>query len=113
MSKEVQVISGKMRQEFSLDEKKRIVSESYASDLSLTRFARQVGISAPTLCVWRKRFKGQVRETSWSEPTPMSLEDVLAENHALKQEVQTLKSDVFKLKAFVGHKVFELECRNV
>jgi transposase-like protein len=117
MSKEVQVLSGKikMRQVFSEAEKIQAVADSYQSSLSMSKFARSIGVAPPTLCVWRKRIKeGQQPQErqEWVSPSPTHFEDVLKENQTLKQELQALKSENFQLKAFVGHKVFEFEGRS-
>lgn len=100
MSKEVEVISGRMRQTYSDSAKRRLVEESYASSLSLNQFARKAGISPATLCQWRKVFKNG--DCTFEPPTIEGYEELRLENQKLKQEV-------FKLKAYLGHKLFEFE----
>lgn len=102
MSKEVAVISGKMRQQFDEAAKKKIVADSLTSNLSLNQYAKKVGVSPATLCQWRKASRAQdVRVESMGQSN-QSYEDLIKENHLLKTEN-------LRLKAFLGHKLFEIE----
>jgi transposase-like protein len=129
MSREVQVISGKMRQTFSEDEKRRIVGDSYASPLGLNQFARKMGISPASLSQWRKLFPKSAYETSFNSGVPfvpvsklpihegkiMSFDEIFvhyeklkSENEQLKaqgvsQELETLKAENAKMKAEFSH----------
>lgn len=105
MSKEIAVITGRSRQIFSEEEKRRMVSEFSQSNLSLNQFAKKMGISPAALCLWRKQCQKQVG----SHPIPM---DLLQENECLKLENQNLKTELYKLKAYLGHKLFENDSAN-
>lgn len=96
MTKEVQVISGNMKQLCNDDTKKKLVIESYSSELSLNQFAKQKGISPASLCNWRKKFPYVDRSSQDDD------QDLRAENEALKKEI-------FKLKAYLGHKIYQFE----
>ena len=100
MSKEVQVISGRMKQICNDTTKKQLVQESYSSGLSLNQFAKQRGISAASLCQWRKKFPEQ--EEYRSNDSGQTQEDLIRENESLRRENA-------RLKAFLGAKIYELE----
>jgi transposase-like protein len=95
MAKEVEVISAKTKQRFSPRERERIVSESYQSNLSLSQFAKKMGISAPTLCQWRKKF-------------PLN-DTFQAQDYDFRSENEDLKKEIFELKALLGQMFYELE----
>lgn len=119
MSKEVQVIRGKMRQSFSDEEKRRIVAESQHSELSLTKFAKSVGIAAPTLSVWRKQLKRSCAEDhpqpthEMSGSTSLSTlpieSSLLNRMQDLESENRQLKNDLSTFKMAFGKKLVELE----
>lgn len=98
MSKEVQVVSGKMKMECSEQTKRQIVAESYESGLSLNKFARERGISPATLCLWRKKFP---QAEYFTDDNIVSL----------KEENDRLRKENIRLKAVLGHKVFEAEAQ--
>ncbi len=105
MSKEVQVISGRMKQLCGDEQKKKLVLESYESGLSLNQFAKERGISPASLCQWRKKY-----------PTPFAGfnkpqdED---EIQILRSENDTLKKELVKIKAYLGHKLYELDSHQI
>ena len=96
MSKEVEIVSGKIKMLSSEETKKQIVLESYESELSLNKFAKQKGISPASLCQWRKKYPNPAGEGQTSD------DDLRSQNESLKKEV-------FRLKAYLGHKLFELD----
>jgi transposase-like protein len=142
MSKDVQVISGKVRSMTQENERRRIVEESYASSLSLNRFAKKMGISPSTLCQWRKAFKDG-GDCTKEEPTfvPMvpvskcittegrmpNIDEILSEYQRLKLENEALKAtdvealrtenaklkaEFSKFKAYAMSKIYEYESQN-
>lgn len=96
MSKEVQVVSGKMKMLSDDQTKRQIVKESYESGLSLNKFAKERGISAASLCMWRKKYSLQDFQPS---------DDI----EALRTENETLKRELVKIKAYLGHKIYQFE----
>jgi transposase-like protein len=98
MSKEVQVISGKMKMISGEETKKKLVLESYDSGLSLNQFAKQRGISPASLCQWRKKYP-------MGDFGTQDAEDI----GSLKAENEALKRELFKIKAYLGHKIYEFE----
>lgn|SRR5678815_1286779 len=98
MSKEVQVIAGRMKQLCGDDQKRKLVQESYESGLSLNQFAKQRGLSPASLCQWRKKFPMQ----EFSQAGGDDSESLRTENDALKKEI-------LKLKAYLGHKIYQFE----
>jgi transposase-like protein len=97
MSKEVEVVAGKVKMILSEDAKKKLVLESFESGLGLNQFARQRGISPASLCQWRKKYPIE------------SMDDSQVDIESLKAENESLKSELFKMKAYLGHKLFELD----
>lgn len=95
MSKEVQVISGRMKQICGEEQKRILVEASYASGLSLNQFAKERGISPASLCQWRKKYPEGMRK----EPKP----------EAECPNCDAMKKEMVKLKAYLGHKIFEFE----
>lgn len=98
MSKEVQVIAGRMKQICGDDQKRKLVQESYESGVSLNQFAKQRGLSPASLCQWRKKYPQEFGPSSGGD----DLESLRTENEELKKQV-------LKLKAYLGHKIFEFE----
>lgn len=133
MSK-IQVINATVRQTSTVEERRQAVAESYKSGLGLNAFAKRIGISPASLSNWRKKYKHTLdlpsklpavyhRQTSGmpaatSEAPPMAVQEIMepfnmpARVTALEQENQALRAQVFKLQAFVGRKVFELEFKD-
>lgn len=95
MSKEVQVLSGKMKMISNEETKRQIVRESYESGMSLNKFAKERGVSPATLCMWRKKFP----------QAQCAVHDLIS----LQQENENLKREIVKIKAYLGHKLFEFE----
>lgn len=98
MSKEVQVVTGRMKMISNDQTKRNIVRESYESGLSLNQFAKDRGISPASLCQWRKKF-----------PIDLNRSDDLDDVETLRTENEALKKELFKIKAYLGHKIFEFE----
>ncbi len=119
MSKEVTVIRGKMRQSFSEEEKRRIVAESQHSELSLNKFAKSVGIAAPTLSVWRRQLKHSCAEdhpqpthkpTASTSLSTVTIEATISNRmQDLESENRQLKNDLSTFKMAFGKKLVELE----
>jgi transposase-like protein len=113
MTKDVEIVRGKMRQSFTDDEKRRIVADSLSSDLSLNQFAKRVGIAPPTLCVWRKRFKGYcTREDKPHQSQEMRVQvpkDPQIDLFTLTKRCQDLESELSHLKKVFGNKLIQLE----
>jgi len=97
MSKEVQVVPGRIKMLSNEETKKKLVIESYQSGLSLNQFAKQRGISPASLCLWRKKYPS-------SEFTSTG-----GELDALRSENEALKRELVRVKAYLGHKIFEFE----
>ncbi len=94
--KEVQVVSGKVKMLSSEETKKRLVLESYESGLGLNKFAKQRGISPASLCQWRKKY-------------PLEGMDQTDDMQTLREENEALKKENIQLKAYLGHKLYQLE----
>lgn len=105
-SKELEVIKGRMRQSFSQDERKEIVERSLCTSLSQNQFAKSVGISAPTLVNWKKKYQNKDEEVLnqylSTHPSPSEFIFLQAENEQLKKEL-------YQLHAFIGKKLYEGE----
>lgn len=102
MSKEVQVISGRMKQLCGEDQKRKLVEESYESGLSLNQFAKERGISPASLCQWRKKFpEGTLNMKSQDD------------SDSLRAENESLKKEILKLKAYLGHKIYQFEGQQI
>ena len=80
----------------SEETKKKLVLESYESGLSLNQFAKQRGISPASLCQWRKKY-------------PLDGMEQVDDMDTLRAENETLKKELFKMKAYLGHKIYELD----
>jgi transposase-like protein len=118
MSKEVQLVSGRVGQTFSEDQKRKIVDESYASELSLNKFAKRMGISPATLCNWRKALSSDCsreedrklsRHLSSEFHALASHDNDKAEIQKLQNENTALKAEFCKFKAYAMNKIYELE----
>jgi transposase-like protein len=96
-AKEVQVLSGKMKLVSNDETKRRIVKEHLESGLSLNRFAKERGLSPATLCSWKKKYA--------AETVMPSSNDI----DSLREENERLKRELIKIKAYLGHKIFEFE----
>lgn len=104
MSKELTVVTGKMRQSYAEEEKRRIVAESYQSGLSLNKFAARAGIAPPTLCLWRKQFKSSCALQ----------QDILVQSDDnLTERVKKLESENRTLRMVFGQKLIELEMARI
>lgn len=96
MSKDVQVVAGRMKMISDDETKRQIVKESYESDLSMNRFAKERGISAASLCMWRKKYA----------PAQGPVSDDI---ETLRTENENLKRELVKIKAYLGHKIYQFE----
>lgn len=116
MSKEVTVVKGRIRQQFSDEEKKRLISEFKNSGMSLNAFAKSRGIAPPNLSVWNRKFENMSDEVQDSTES-RALE--IAHTHtqtltqeiydALKTENQVLKQQIASVRHAYGQKLVEIE----
>src|SRR3954469_20286233 len=116
MNKEVQLVSGRVGQTFSEDQKRKIVDESYASELSLNKFAKRMGISQARLCNWRKALSSDYsreedrklsRHLSSEFHALASHDNDKAEIQKLQNENTALKAEFCKFKAYAMNKIYE------
>ncbi len=117
MAKESVVVKGVMRNSYSLEEKVRILSELEESGMSMSKFSKRIGISAPTLCIWRQsvpRTKSPVKEVVNHLPAvqnvqPEAFMQFQEQMNGLKQENERLKTELNSFRAAFGKKLVELE----
>lgn len=109
MNKSIEVIKGKVKFLSDKETKKSVVRELQESGLSLNQFAKERGMSPATLCNWRKKY--QLADINSSINDSEHSEQMII--NALKAENESLRNEIFKMKAFIGHKLYQIESQNL
>lgn len=109
-----------VRRIYTPEEKFKIVQEALTPGVNVSAIAKKYEMSAPLLFNWRKKYgslgsatktvaiSGSCTESGMSQTLNFETDRI----RILEDELRKTKDELYRVKSFLGGKVFEMEMRN-